>query len=113
MCYNKIMYESLKLSLVSWNDTTSDRDKLQHLYITSAVVLLVAAGVMGLVNQNLGQQILGAAIGAAALFIINAVAWALLQSFVLLRLRGSATTPPVISSKPVVKKPRSVRASSK
>lgn len=81
------MYESLKSSLITWNDTTSDRTKLQHFYIAIAAALLVVAGVIGLLNQSLGQQLLAVAIAAAGIFIVNAVAWALLQSFVLFRLR--------------------------
>ena len=81
------MYESLKSSLNSWNDTTTDRSKLQHFYIAIAACLLIVAGVIGLLNQSLGQQLLAIAIAAAGIFLVNAVAWALLQSFVLFRLR--------------------------
>lgn len=84
------MYESLKTTLNTWNSTTTDRNKLQHTYVMLAIVLLVAAGVMGLLNQDLGKQILAAAIAAAGVFLINAVAWALLQSFVLLRLKPTS-----------------------
>lgn len=83
------MYTALKKFLTSWNDTTSDRDKLQHLYLTVALALLILAGVLGLINHTLGQQILAVSIASAAVFLINAVAWALLQSFVLLRINRS------------------------
>ncbi|MFZ1361197.1 MAG: hypothetical protein WAS27_04205 [Candidatus Saccharimonadales bacterium] len=89
------MYESIKLSLQSWNATTTEREKLQHLYVVASVLLLVVAGVIGLLNQNLGQQILAVAIVSAMLFLVNAVAWALLQSFILFRLAkpGRKVTP--------------------
>ncbi len=93
------MYESLKSSLTTWNDTTSDRNKLQHLYIATALSLLAVAGVIGLLNQSLGQQLLAIAIAAAGIFLINAVAWALLQSFVLFRLRETPITPRVSEDK--------------
>ncbi len=80
------MYESMKTSLKSWNENTTDRDKLQHAYIAVALFLLVAAGVLGLINQVLGQQILAIAIAVAGVFLVNAVAWALLQSFILFKL---------------------------
>lgn len=99
MCYNRVMYESMKFSLNAWNDTTSDRSKLQHMYIATALALLVVAGVLGLLNQSLGQQILAIAIAAAAVFLVNAIAWALLQSFVLFRLKER----PTIEAKTVVK----------
>ena len=69
---------------------------MQHAYITLAVVLLVVAGVLGLLNEALGQQILAASIAAATIFLVNAVAWALLQSFVLLRV--SSTDKPAVKT---------------
>lgn len=98
------MYESMKTSLESWNQTTSERDKLQHLYIAVALFLLIAAGVLGLLNQNLGQQILAVAIVSAAVFLVNAVAWALLQSFVLFRLNA-----PIEKKQQAAKKPATRR----
>ena len=80
------MYASIKASLIHWNDTTTDREKLQHAYIATAIVLLVVAGIAGLLNQPLGQKILTGAIATAGILLVNAVAWALLQSFVLLRV---------------------------
>ena len=89
------MYQSLKSALTTWNNTTSDRTKLQHFYIAIAAVLLIIAGVIGLLNQSLGQQLLAIAIAAAGIFLVNAVAWALLQSFVLFRLRE---TPVIVEA---------------
>ena len=103
MCYNKYMYNSVKESLIAWNTNTSDRDKLQHTFLTISVVLLVAAGVIGLLNQGLGQQILAVSIAAAGVFLVNAVVWALLQSSVLIRLNDkemSSTVNAAAASKP-------------
>lgn len=100
------MYESLKTTLSSWNESTSDRNKLQHFYIALAVLLLVAAGVIGLLNQNLGQQILALAIAAAAVFLVNSIAWALLQSFVLFRLRDEPSTPRTLDAASSTKRTR-------
>ena len=80
------MLHSVKESLVRWNEQTTDRQKLQHAYAGVATVLVLAAGVLGLLNHSLGQQVLAVSIASAAIFLINAVAWALLQSFILLRL---------------------------
>ncbi len=102
------MYQSAKESLARWDEQTTDRQKMQHTYIAVAVVLLIVAGVFGLLNQPLGQQVLAIAIASAAVFLVNAVAWALLQSFVLLRLTmtpsKSQSTEKV--AKPTVKKPK-------
>ena len=88
------MIESLKTSLALWQAKTSDRTKLQHTYIIAAVGLLVAAGIIGLLNRALGQNILFIAILCAAMFLANAVVWSLLQSAVLSRIssRRSSST---------------------
>jgi len=89
------MFESIKEALISWQSKTDERVKLQHLYIALALVLLLIAGVIGLINRDLGQNILAIAIVSAAMFLINAVVWSLLQSAVLSRLpsrRGNSTT---------------------
>lgn len=83
------MFESLKTSLVAWDTKTSERVKLQHAYIVVAVVLLIVAGVIGLMNRELGQNILVVAIISAAMFLANAVAWSLLQSAFLMRIAAS------------------------
>jgi len=80
------MFESLKEALVSWQAKNDDRVKLQHIYIILAVALLLAAGVVGLVNHELGQNILTVAIVSAVMFLMNAIVWALLQSALLSRL---------------------------
>lgn len=96
------MLQSIKSSLANWNDTTTDREKLQHAYIACALILLIVAGVFGLLNQVLGQQILTGAIAAAGVFLINAIAWALLQSFILLRVTpgDEPVEPTAPASKP-------------
>jgi hypothetical protein len=75
------MIESFKTSLALWQTKTSDRTKLQHAYIGVAVVLLVSAGIIGLLNRPLGQNILGIA-----------VVWSLLQSAVLSRINTRRPT---------------------
>lgn len=80
------MITVIKNALTEWSTTTDAREKLQHTYIVAAVVLVLAAGIIGLINYDLGQKILFVAILAIAMFFINAVAWALLQSFILLKI---------------------------
>jgi len=80
------MVESLKEALISWQAKNDERVKLQHLYIILALVLLLVAGVIGLINRDLGQNILAVAIVSAAMFLVNAVVWSLLQSALLSRL---------------------------
>lgn len=80
------MIESLKISLATWQTKTNDRAKLQHTYIIVAAGLLIVAGIVGLLNRTLGQNILGVAVLCAGMFLANAVVWSLLQSAVLSRI---------------------------
>lgn len=104
------MFVYLKTALEDWNSSTDSRKKLQHAYLAAAFALLLAAGIVGLINYDLGQKILFIAIVAGAMFLANSVAWALLQSFVLLRISADElTTRSVASTQTVIsaaKKPR-------
>ncbi len=111
MCLNIIMYQSLKISLKSWNSATTDRQKMQHMYVAAAAMLLIVAGILGLLNQDLGQQLLAIAIAAAAIFLINAIAWALLQSFVLFKL--SAHPAMTVANTEVAKTTKTAKKTSK
>lgn len=79
------MFESLKESLYAWNAGNGERVKLQHTYIIAAISLLMVAGIIGLINHELGQNVLVAAIVSAALFFMNAVVWSVLQTAILSR----------------------------
>lgn len=85
------MFESVKDSLHAWAAGHSDRVKLQHVYIVAAISLLMAAGIIGLLNRELGQSVLVAAIISAALFLVNAVVWSLVQSAILSRVTSKRT----------------------
>lgn len=87
------MFETLRESFATWNAKTNDRVKLQHTYIVLAVALLVVAGVIGLMNRELGQNVLLLAIISAGMFLINAVVWSLLQSAVLSRTPSRRSQP--------------------
>lgn len=86
------MFEPLKETLTAWNTKNGERAKLQHAYIAIAVVLLVVAGIVGLMNRELGQNILVISIISAAMFLANAIAWSLLQSALLFRLARSKSS---------------------
>lgn len=86
------MLESLNTFLREWSKTNDDRAKLQHTYFVAAIIALLIAGLASLVNIGLGQTLLMVSAALAALFFANAVAWALLQSFVLQRLSRSRQT---------------------
>lgn len=83
------MFSTIVKSLQEWNTSTDSRQKLQHAYLAGALALILGAGIIGLINYELGQKILLAAFICIAVFLANAIAWALLQSFVLLRISDS------------------------
>lgn len=80
------MMHTLHELLVDWNKSHDGRTKLQYAYGVAALGLVIVAGLVGLVNYNLGQSILFIAALLALIFIANAVLWALLESFVISKL---------------------------
>lgn len=88
----RYMIESINEFLSKWKTNSNDRVKLQHTYLATAVALVLAAGIVGLVNYGIGQQLLAVAVVCAGVFLANAVVWSLLQSAVLLRLGSSRKT---------------------
>ena len=88
------MFETIKESLNKWQSRNDDRTKLQHTYIVVSLGLLVVAGIVGLMNRDLGQNILVIAIISAGVFLVNAVVWSLVQSAVISRtaIRSGSTT---------------------
>lgn len=99
------MYKTIAKSLQTWHDTTSDRVKLQHAYVASAIGLLLLAGLVGLVNYDQGQRIVTVALLCLGAFLVNMVAWALLSGLVLLRLNKPDQTT-TTKTKPTSRKKR-------
>lgn len=77
-------------SLEKWNKKNDSIGKLQGAYATLAIIALLVAGVVGLINDNLGQSILFFAFVLAMAFVGNGVVWALLQTFVVARFEKPA-----------------------
>ena len=80
--YNEIM-ESIITALRAWNKTTSERTKLQHVYVAIIVVVTVVAGLVSLIHAELGRQVLTLAGIAVVAFLANAVVWALTRVYLL------------------------------
>lgn len=83
----------MKESLQQWNAKYDGRAKLQHTYMVTAVGLVLVAGVVGLMNRGVGQNILVAAIVCAGAFLANAVVWSLLSSAVISRVSVRKKAP--------------------
>lgn len=72
----------------SWQ-TQSDLMKLQYAYGVMVIVTLVAAGLIGLLNQTVARQILNVTWIAAVALIVNLISFALVNLFVPSPKRGT------------------------
>ncbi len=82
------MLTGLNNALLEWFRNTTDRQKLQHAYIIIVILSVLVAGVVGLVDNSLGQDILVVTVAAGAIFLVNSLLWALFESTLLSRLSG-------------------------
>ena len=72
--------------LRAWNKSTPERVKLQHVYIAIIIVVTVVAGLVSLINVQLGRQLITVAGIALVAVIANALTWALIRVYLLDRL---------------------------
>ena len=84
--------ESIFEVLRTWNKSTSERAKLQHVYIAIVIVVTVVAGLMSLINAAVGRQALTIAGIAVVAFLANAVVWALTRVYLLTYLERKRPT---------------------
>lgn len=80
------MFTSIHDTLLQWFKSTNDRRKLQHSYLALALSVLLIAGLAGLIDYGFGQMLLQVVYVLLVVFVVNAVIWALLESFVFSRL---------------------------
>ena len=78
--------ESITDVLRAWNKSTPERVKLQHVYIAIIAVVTVVAGLVSLINVQLGRQLIAVAGIALVAAIANALTWALIRVYLLDRL---------------------------
>lgn len=88
------MIQTIKDLIIDWNATYGERAKLQHAYLVVCIVGIVLAGLVGLLNYDASRAILRVCFAGLGIVVINAIAWALLFSFVINKL----------PKKPVVRK---------
>lgn len=86
------MGKTIRDILTAWHKDTTDRQKLQWTYLLVTLALLVVAGLVSLINYEISQRILIIVLATAAVFLVNTVIWALLQSLVLLPLDKPSTS---------------------
>ena len=104
------MIEVIQQVLATWNSRTNDKQKLQQTYVGGAISLLLAAGLVSLLNYQAGQSMLLIALVAFGMFVVNGVVWALLQSFL---LRLPADTLPTTTKKAAAKRTTRVATATK
>ena len=65
------MIEVIQQVLATWNSRTNDKQKLQQTYVGGAISLLLAAGLVSLLNYQAGQSMLLIALIAFGMFVVN------------------------------------------
>lgn len=85
------MLQTLKSMLIDWNNRYSERAKLQHTYLVLAAAGIVVAGLVGLLNYDASRAILRVCFAGLGIVLVNAIAWALLFSFVINKLPKKST----------------------
>ena len=78
--------ESIMDVLRAWNKSTPERVKLQHVYIAIIIAVTLVAGLVSLINAQLGRQLITVAGIALVAVIANALTWALIRVYLLDRL---------------------------
>ena len=58
----------------------NERKILQHVYVMISVVMLMIAGIIGLLNHELGLNLLLVAAALIGMFVVNAVLWAIVRT---------------------------------
>jgi hypothetical protein len=86
------MIQSFKEVLTNWNTAHGERSKLQHTYVAVAIVGIIVAGLIGLLNRELSQLIVGISLISLGVAIVNEFMWALLYSLVITKLPGRRST---------------------
>ena len=76
------MYKFIKQSLSSWSYQKDQRRKLQQAYLTVVFIGLVLAGLLTLLNVPQSRLAAMIAAGFAVVYLVNGIAWALLEAFV-------------------------------
>lgn len=83
--------ESIMDILRTWNKSTTERAKLQHVYIVIVIIVTLVAGLISLINTQLGRQFITVAGVLIVAFVVNAVVWALTRVYLLDRLERKRT----------------------
>jgi len=86
------MIQSFKEMLAQWNTDHSERVKLQHTYVAAAIIGILVAGLVGLLNREVSQIIVGVSLISLGIALANVLVWALLYSLVIIKLPSKSRT---------------------
>lgn len=82
--------ESFLTILRGWNKSTTDREKLQHVYLCLIIVVTIGAGLLALLDAHRGRQLITVAGIAIVAFLANALVWALTRVYIVDRLGANS-----------------------
>lgn len=82
------MYKAFIESVASWNITRNERQKLQAAYLVLGVIIVLASGLLALLNPWMAHTLVSFGFAMLAIFLINGVIWHLLSSIVLSQLKS-------------------------
>lgn len=90
--------------LTKWSSLRNQRLQMQHFYLAAAAIGVVSAGLIGLLNYNLGQRIVTFSLLSLAIYIANAVVWTLLNALVVEKLERKQAAKTVARKKSTPKR---------
>jgi len=86
------MIQSFKEMFTQWNTDHNERVKLQHTYVAAAIIGILVAGLVGLLNRDVSQIIVGVSLISLGIALANVLVWALLYSLVIVKVPGKPRT---------------------
>jgi hypothetical protein len=87
-----IMFEHATNFLHDWYRNTSDRQKLQHFYVLLLCLSVIVAGIAALFKNNPSSLLVTFAAVIAVSFLTNLLAWSVLSTLILEKLRNQQRT---------------------
>lgn len=87
------MFEFTKSILTLWNSEKNQRLKLQYAYLILAMLGLALAGLLTLFNISSAHLAASASGILFVTFLVNSVAWAVIEAFVTPKLPKEASAP--------------------
>lgn len=89
------MFETVKTALITWNQRSTDMQKLQHSYIVLLMLTVFGAGLVSLFSGDRSRELMYVGLALITTVVINFVVWSLLKTTLLEKLpRNRRTAQP-------------------